>query len=738
MKTIFLIFIWCSITFAQQIKSWQNYTDLREINDLDIKDGIVWAATNGGIFAYSESDNSYSTITKSEGISSHTVTSIAIDNDGKVWIGTSEGYINVYEPTISKINTILEIFKTEKSNKRINSIQISGDTAFVSTAFGLSLINTKDLSFYDSILKFGNFPTETPVENVFIDNTIYVVTQAGIAVKKDGKNNLIAPEAWQNIVLDNTIPGVKINSLTKYNNSLHAATNKGVARDNNGVWEIILYNNFSVSDIKTRDGALYSLLGSTLHKFNQNDEIIFRANSTIFSHFNFTNTGTIIGSNKGLYNFDQQDTLLLLPNSPGTNSIIGLTVDADGNLWSATGKNGQGIGVLKFDGNQWTTINKNIEAEFKTNDFHKVSSSAQSVYLSTWGKGFVRVKDGQYQSYDAESTNMIGIPDANNFLVVNEIAEDENGNAWILNYWSADRKPISVLLPDGEIINFQFSAPLLPKIVNVKNLVIDQFNTKWISGDLSGDVPTDGLYYFNENGTMENTSDDIWGKLTENSGLRNRDVKSLAIDHFGELLIGTSVGVDVIADPSNPTSIRGNQYFAMRQQTINCIAVDPINQKWFGTEKGIFLMSSDGSSLLANYTKANSPLPSDNIKSIAIDNGNGKVYVGTDFGVTSISTLFIEPNEDFSEIYVYPNPITIESSSNANIIIDGLVENSQIKILDISGNLINEFRSIGGKTTNWNCKDFKGNLVSSGIYIVVAFDAEVNKVGHAKFAVLRK
>ncbi len=150
-----------------------------------------------------------------------------------------------------------------------------------------------------------------------------------------------------------------------------------------------------------------------------------------------------------------------------------------------------------------------------------------------------------------------------------------------------------------------------------------------------------------------------------------------------------------------------------------------------------FLTSSDGSNLIANFTKANSPLPSDNITSIAIDKKNGIVYVGTEFGVTAISTLFIEPNLNFSDLYVYPNPMKISSASDNNIVIDGLIEASEIKILDISGNLINEFRSIGGKTTNWDCKNFNGQLVSSGIYIIVAFDSEVNEIGHAKLAVIR-
>ena len=48
------------------------------------------------------------------------------------------------------------------------------------------------------------------------------------------------------------------------------------------------------------------------------------------------------------------------------------------------------------------------------------------------------------------------------------------------------------------------------------------------------------------------------------------------------------------------------------------------------------------------------------------------------------------------------------------------------------------FRSIGGKTTFWDCRDFNGRQIASGVYLVVAFDSEANEVGHAKFAVIKK
>lgn len=742
-KVFYLFFVITSTIISQEIISWQNYTNMQNVNDCEISGQTLWAATDGGLFAYFEQDSSYMLLTKSEGLSSHTITSVSVDKQGKIWIGTSDGYVNVYDQATTEMNTLYDISKTNESNKRINDIEISSDTAFVSTEFGLILFNTEDLSVFDSILKFGDFNSRTPVKNILHGKTIYVVNQTGISKNKDGFDNLQAPEAWENM----EIAGVSvINKLAIFDGILYAATSNGIYQYENDIWSNAFLEGENVVGLENRDNELYCTTAlyindnwdnSTLYKVLPETEAILTEGSILYSNIKFMTDNIVLATSNGIKIISSGKVEVINPNSPGTNTIISLSVDNEGNLWSATGKDGQGIGVLKFDGETWQTIDRISESTFTSNDFHITSASESNVYLSTWGFGFVKYNEGSYEEFNAQSTGMIGIPNANNFLVVNDIKEDNDGNTWITNYWSADREPISVLTSDGQFYHYKFTSPLSAQEVNVLNLVIDQYDTKWISGDLSGDVPTEGLYYFNENGTFDDTSDDIWGKLTTSSGLRNRDVKALAIDQFGELIIGTSVGVDVISNPSNTSSISSSQYYSVSQQTINCIAIDPINQKWFGTEKGVFLTSADGSSLIANYTKDNSPLPSNNINSIAIDKNSGTVYIGTNFGVTAIKTLFIEPNETFSDIYVYPNPIVLSSSTN-NIVIDGLIEDSQIRIFDISGNLISEFSSIGGKTTTWNCRDLEGRLVASGIYIVVAFDSEVNEIGHAKFAVLRK
>jgi hypothetical protein len=250
------------------------------------------------------------------------------------------------------------------------------------------------------------------------------------------------------------------------------------------------------------------------------------------------------------------------------------------------------------------------------------------------------------------------------------------------------------------------------------------------------------LFYLNENKTYEDPSDDKSDYLTTVDGLNTNDIRDIVVDRRGDVWAATSLGVNVITNTSSvlssgSSSLRISSVFVLRQQSVNAIAVDPLNQKWIGTNEGLLLVNSDGSRLLASFTAQNSALLSNQIRSIAIDENKGIVYVGTDDGLTSFETPFIKPLESFDKLFVYPNPFNIKSGENL-LTIDGLIRDTDIKILTINGALVIEFSSPGGRTAYWDGKDDKGELVSTGVYIIVAFDSEGNNVVTGKVAVLRE
>ncbi len=722
---------------GQEIGVWKNYTDMRIIKKASSRDNIIWAATEGGAFSYDFESGTYNRFTKSEKLKSQTLTSLAIDAQGKIWFGSAEGYIDVYDPVAEKISTIRDIFTSDKSRKGINDIFISGDTVFVATDFGLSLIKSTTLSFLETISKFDTLPAETKVNSVNKGALIYVSTDRGLAIQKKGTRNLSAPESWSIIRTEQLGNASRINNMVVFEEQYYVGTDIGIFRSSDSIWSQILYAGFEVYDMKIVGDKLYSVLFNTLHEFKDNKtQVVFRKDGLKFNDLYVDPQNRFfLSTSGGILNIFTPDTLTIAPSGPRTNSFSSIDVDSDGNLWAGSGKSSTGGGIYKFDGETWTNFNSTNVPEIIIDAFHVVYAAPDNnIYFSNWGRGYSVFSDSQFETFTADNTDLVGVPEDTKFLVIGGIKYDDQNNIWILNYEASNNKLLSVLTADGNFKQFEFGSPLSPRLVAAEHLLVDQYNTKWFA--VTGDNDR-GLYYFNENNTLDNLADDSWGVIKTSDGLRSNDITALALDERGEIWVGTTSGVNVITDPSRPYSSIFSPAFAIRQQTITSIEVDPLNQKWVGTRQGVFLMSSDGTVLIQQFDSRNSPLPTDDINCITIDENSGILFIGSDFGISSLSTPSIKPQESFDKLFIYPNPLIISGNSSPEIKIDGLIKDAEIKILSIDGKLVNEFRSPGGKIAFWDGRDMSGNSVSSGIYLIVAYDREANNISTAKLAVLR-
>ena len=194
---LFLFVIFAGSNILPQVAiNYKNYTDMKNTNAVYAFGDDIWAATSGGAFLYNASADSFFMLTKTDGLTGSVITATAVDNSGKVWFGGSDGTINVYNPQTNIITPVLDIFNSERTQKQINELYVSGDTIYVSTAFGLSLVNTNSLFFYDTFSKFGTLTSNISVNSSLNSGLLYAATQNGIAVQKPGTTNLLAPESW--------------------------------------------------------------------------------------------------------------------------------------------------------------------------------------------------------------------------------------------------------------------------------------------------------------------------------------------------------------------------------------------------------------------------------------------------------------------------------------------------------------------------------------------------------------
>ena len=90
---------------------------------------------------------------------------------------------------------------------------------------------------------------------------------------------------------------------------------------------------------------------------------------------------------------------------------------------------------------------------------------------------------------------------------------------------------------------------------------------------------------------------------------------------------------------------------------------------------------------------------------------------------------------DNADLQKYLSKINDIGLSNLVITITGLMENSQVKITDIAGNLICETVSNGSLAT-WDCKDVHGRRVSTGIYLAICANADGTQSAITKILVI--
>ena len=306
---------------------------------------------------------------------------------------------------------------------------------------------------------------------------------------------------------------------------------------------------------------------------------------------------------------------------------------------------------------------------------------------------------------------------------------DEQGNLWVLN--AAGTKNINIVTPDKQWFSFgvAYQNEDLP-FYTPGEIMVDRRNTQWKW------IPqcryNTGLLLLQDNGTPTNDKDDQVFYRKEWYDQNNKQIipdfiYSMAQDHDNTIWVGTNAGLFLIpATIDFTTSNRcerviisrndGTQLgdYLLDNEQINHIVVDGANRKWIATAtSGVFLLSPNGEETIEHFTTENSPLSSNNVLSIAILESTGEVFFGTSQGLVSYMSDAIEPAKNFSDIYAYPNPV--HPNYHGVVTIRGLMANTEVRIVDASGNLVTTIQGNGGEAI-WDLTNAHGTRVASGIY----------------------
>lgn len=302
------------------------------------------------------------------------------------------------------------------------------------------------------------------------------------------------------------------------------------------------------------------------------------------------------------------------------------------------------------------------------------------------------------------------------------LAFDADNNLWLSNYDAS--APIAVLKADGTLRNFSASPAN-----NLLQVAVDQNGYKWFVIAFNG-----GVLVYDSGADIDNPSDDRYRVLTtSNSVLPTNSVTSIAVDLEGDVWVGTAQGVVSFECGSNVfdascvgrrriVNVDGFNGYLLETESVNTIAVDGGNRKWFGTGNGVFVQSPDALTQEARFTVTNSPLFDNSITDIAVDPTTGEAWIGTQKGVLSVRSEATEGGRINKPLaYAYPNPV--RPDYDGPIAIYGLARDANIKITDAAGNLVYEGTALGGQAV-WNGRDYLGRRAASGVYLVFATSSE--------------
>ena len=725
-KKCFLSLCWLTIYLQASAQSsigplgqWREHYNNKSVQHVAIGNTLYGATTNQ-VFSI-DAKNNIQFLGKSNGLHEIEIASIAWDpTQSQLMIAYKNSNIDIVKG--NEIFSISDIYLSKiYANKKINSIQILGPWALVSTHFGIVVVDLIKHEIKDTWFANNNRQATITYQTISTADSLYALTEEGlfsIALK----NNYITSSQWKKI---NGYTGLK--KLSTYNNNIYAIGGKNIYQ-------------------LPKTDPIYQTSINTINNAYAHKEGLYIIQSD--------------GVNGSLLNLHTNNTVTSIVDKTYLSMPMELAIDQN-SIWIADSLNGL---IVK------NTETKSIPLGGPSEKITGTSFVNSNYLLAPFGAkygGFSTYTDAGWKNFN--KLNGIDLP------LLTAACIDPIDNSWwftsaasFLQY-NLTANSIETISPSsvpGNFTQIQFSTDgifwglqdgqgLIQKQDNkwtsiplpnnylkngLKKMVVNRQGQAWIPG------PTNqGLYVYQSNKYFGTAS---WKQLitAKSSGnLPSNTVLSVALDNIGSIWVGTDNGIGIfscgdiskeICDAYLPTIKNANGFVGLllQRESVNCITVDGANRKWVGTENGAWLLSADGSSIIEHFTKNNSPLPNDTILQIIIEPKYGEVFFNTANEMVSYRGFATEGNALFSDIKIFPNPVP--PNHNGPIAIRGLVENALVKITDISGSLVFETRALGGQAI-WNGKSLTGNKVATGIYLVFVRDDMGNEKAVGKIVITK-
>jgi hypothetical protein len=746
------------------IGSWDDHLPYSRSEGVAAGPGKIYSSTGYAVLVHDTGSGTNSSLSRISGL---TETSVAL----VAWCEAEESLIIVYRSAgidIVRKGVITSI--PDIKNKYIPGIKeiyganVSGSRLLLSSSFGIVVIDVRGRYVADTWRPGPDGETNSVNESVILNGIIYAASAKGVWSAPLNRQGLSYYGNWD-LLKELPSPGSEYGSITAAGEGLmickpgsdispaspdslflvtpgHAAalvatepTGTIKALDGNGSRVIISLS--SSLRILSPAGAVTGEINSygwatpsPVGAYDSGQEIwIADRAQGLVSTRNFSEFRS--HTKPGPYTANVADIVF----SGNSFYLTGGTVD---NAW---GNVYRPLQVFTGSGDSWKSHILYGEADRDAMRVAADPADENHFFVSSWGNGLYEFDDGEVvNNFNQYNSPLSSIRPGENYTRICGLAWDRERNLWMTQTGVSGN--LKALTPDG---NWIITGVNLD-VTAVGDMVIDRNQFIWVI------LPRgNGLLVYDPAGTPSNTSDDRYIRLQvrDSDGHTLNNLFSIATDLDGNVWVGTDMGPVVYYNPGKAflSELKASRIkiprndgsgladYLLGTETVTAIAVDGANRKWFGTlSSGAYLMSDDARKELAHFSTLNSPLLSDNVVKIAVNGISGEVWFGTAEGLISYRGEATTGGKDFSGIYAFPNPV--REDFEGAVTITGLVENSSVKITDVSGNLVFETTSLGGQAT-WNLRNYKSQRVATGVYLVFCANEDGSMAGMTKMLIIR-
>ncbi|MFV0217985.1 T9SS type A sorting domain-containing protein [Empedobacter falsenii] len=772
MKTklfIFITMIFTSLNAQNDKARWNDLFSYSNVKLLEEVNGVIYCGTENGIFLFNPKNptNDWIKLNKTNFLNNVGVSAMAYDKvSDSFLVGYENGGLDLLK---SGESTMVLDIKWNGFNgiKKINHILINDGIAFISGAFGIVSYDLKDEEFKETTRTNSAKIDDVTILNIVVNdatilnNKLYIATSKGIFSSELTSKKLNNPNInlWTVQNLNQNVSNIELFGSDIYyaeNNSLKTISGSSIPQ---------LFN--FIEDIKASNGKLIitqndqvTILGgepqSIIYQEKDENGVLQNLNMNFNSGI-FINNKLYGGTTKfGLVDFSIKDKyevenpLGYAPDGPFNNKAWSVTTK-NGKVWIAPGgtegytapiQNEDGFSM--YNGKKWNhfsseclgtardittvSVNPTNDKNFVIGSFNKVDNNTRLFEFNTdFSTNLSNCRDEYKLILNTEipGSRISGVKfDALGDLYIGASFPSNFSQDWKVTFY-AKRTNNSWITYGPESGNE--SVALSPSVT-------DSYVYYPVARN-------GGIIVFDKNlGKVQSIN-------TSNSKLPINNVLAIANDKTNNLWIGTGQGLVVLysADDSvknNTVNVEpiviiqdGIPDALLTDVGIYSIKVDNANRKWIATNgAGVYYVSESGEETKLHFTSKNSPLPSDIVYDVSIDETTGKVFFATEKGVVSYNGDVSTETNNFNDAIAYPNPYRPEYTGN--ITIKNLPNRALVKITDIVGNLLFEKKADGG-VIEWNTNNSKGKPVASGIYLVLMTNADGTETKTLKLAVVR-